>query len=349
MAETYKYGNGFDIDKALTALRGRLAWLSSGTSKSKRFFDDGSFHALITEKVVKDIQEDPTINTSSLTDLKTRLEGAAIRRALDSVFCESSTIDAPEPIYVMVPNHVRSAETPAKDFVGYEIVASSKDHVVQINSAILNFSADTQVTLYLFLEGEDEPIWTSEEISAVANRRVIASLNNCYLSSARTRSDIFYFGYKFSELQNGAKPYKEDGVMGCGAALWGAKAMYSDIPVLYGRAQYPSVMYGLNLEISGLVDYTQRIQFNPSVFDELIGLQMASIILQDYIFSARKNDTQRAMTPSDKASVQMDLTGTAPVSDLTYAPGNINKRILLEVEKIRSSFYKKKSGVLILP
>lgn len=348
MPEVFKYGNGFDITKSLTALKGRLGWLSSGQSKSMRFFDDGSFHALVTERILRDSQDDPTAPASALDTTKDNLENSAIRRALDSVFYLSSTIDDPQPVYVMVPNHIRSAQQPSKDFVGYEIVASSKDHVVQVNSAILNFSAATPVTLYVFKEGETTPIW-QQTVNALANTHTIVTLNGCYLSSARTKTDVFYLGYKFSELQNGALPYREDGVKSCGAALWGAEPVYSDIPVIYGKAQYPCVMYGLNLEISGMVDYTQRIEKNPAVFDELIGLQMASIIMQQYIFSQRKNGTQRAVADVDKASVQMDLTGTAPVTDLTYSPGNINKRILREVEKVQSSFYVKRSGVYILP
>lgn len=345
----FKYGNGFDILRCKTALSGRLKWASDGgVSKSQRYFDDGSFHAMVTEATLKDSQPDPTVNAIKLGEVKKQLEASAIRRALDLVFQTSNLIDEPSPVYGIVPNQTRSAELPAKDFSGYEITASGIDSVVQINSATLFFSEDTSVKLYLFLEGEAVPIW-EQVCEAVKDKHSTTQLVDCYMSSSRFKTDIFYFGYKVSELQNGAKPYREDGVKTCGAALWGSRSVYSDIPISYGRAQYPGVMYGLNLEISGLADYTERIEKNPAMFDELLGLCMASMVLEQSVFSSRKNDTTRALTPNDKASIQMDLTGTAPITDIKYSPGNIRKRMVLEAEKLRSSFNKKYSGVYTLP
>lgn len=342
----FRYGNGFDIDAASLALKGRLKWMADGTSKSRRYFDDGSFHSIVTDQVLRDIQPDATATTVSIANLKKQLESSAIRRALDLVFPQSTLIDQPSTIYVMVPNHIRVAEAPKKDFCGYEIVAAGIDSVIQINSAVLNFSADTPVHLMLVMEGQSDIIW-EQTVQAVAGKHVVAPLTDCYLSYTRTKNSIFYFGYKMSELENGALPYKQDGVQCCSAALWGARSMYCELPALYGQVQYPDVMYGLNLEISGLSDYTDRIVNSPASFDELIGLCMASMILEQYVFSARKNDTTR--TTVDKASMQMELTGTAPITDVAYSPGNIRKRMLLEVEKVRSSFTKRYRGVYSLP
>jgi hypothetical protein len=68
-----KYSNGFDLIKVQGALLGLVGWqqptalgspvLSDAnlTSRSGRFFNDGSFHAVVTPDNIKASQEDSSI------------------------------------------------------------------------------------------------------------------------------------------------------------------------------------------------------------------------------------------------------------------------------------------------
>lgn len=350
------YTNGFDIDKVLVALKGRMGWqqptesgfpaLSAANleSRSKRFFNDGSFHAMNNLKFVRDVVFEAGLDDTAFNSKLESFQKAIILKALNNVFKELEYFEQ-----VLLFNRLGLNDqviTNTGQFVGYQIDLAKKfDSAVQIDTVALYFNANATITLYLFKDGKKTPVWTKENVNVVANEQTVIALDDCvlrYIDSA-ANGGKYYFGYFQNDLGT-AKAYQEQIESFNKTKLFCAQAMASVATGNdFNRNQIPySVLsYGMNLEMSSFRDYTQLITKKAGLFDELVGLQMAYKIGEEVLYSTRRNMVERDGKGSiDKVGLQMDMMGAAPISESPQIKG-LSSQINQEIAKIRKEFFNK--------
>lgn len=338
------YTNGFDYNRVMAAMVGRLAFRDEEpASKSGRYYQD--FHALVNVDNIRNTMPSGAVLATHLT----QLQSAAILRVLNGVFREKEYYEN-----VLLYEREESEETLVTNsgqFTGYEInIASDGKRAVQIDYAVLNFDTDVTFNLYLFKDGKKTAIW-QQEVSAVADEATVVPLSDVVLTylSGTTKGGRFFLGY-FQDDLGGAKAIEEQVEFWAPTKMFRATPMYSlatgqdfDRVQLYS----PSYSYGLNLEISSFRDHTAAIVSKPNLFDEAVGLQLTYMVIEQIIYAVRSNATERILKDQiDKLTVQLELNGYAPVSDLSKVEG-IAQRIQKELDRINKSFFPKTKATTI--
>lgn len=340
-----KYTNGYDSDVVLPALKGRLGWsdqtLSVGNqeSRSGRRFDDGSFHALVT------VANITATKPREATDLDAYLDGrqtAAIARALNGVFNDSQ-FKQQAMIYrvcdgneVILPNQGR--------FCGYEIKVSDDFNAsTRINAVDLHFTGAATFNLYLFRQGSDTPVKT-KSVTSVSNSVTTVDLSAEDWILNRRQASTFFIGYFQNDLglAQAIRPdaYAEKtymiGVKGCEANATGATTFDRQ------HVSYSFQPMGFNMLITSFQDITQAILNQPHLFDELIGLTMAYMTIEQSVHSIRSNQDERLMKDQMmQFATLLDLNGAAPVSDSPQIMG-LKQRIVKETARVKEEFFPKK-------
>lgn len=339
---TYKYSNGIDVAVVLPALLNRVTWSSSGTSESGRYFDDGSFHAMVNEDVLKSLQPKKDITPAEFTALKTQYSNSAVTKAIGAVFNRPEII---EQSNIFETSQRAVTELSSEDFVGYEFyVAPDVDKTIKLLNAIFHFDTDTTFTLYAYAYGATEPFW-QQDVAVTGGKYDVISLADCILSYRLFRCTKFYVGYKPSEVTGGSEPYVDE-LCPFLTRAFEAIPMASILPLAYETIRYTYRANGMNFEVQSFYDYTTQIISSPGIFDELIGLNMAAAAIELSLYTLRKNSEQRSATENaDRFALQLDLTGTLPVSDSPQIYG-LRSKINKEIERVRNSFIRKQYGVI---
>ncbi len=357
------YTNGFDFTRVISAMFGRVGWkqpLKTGSpvinstnlmSKGGRYFNDGSFHAIVTVDNVKATMEEASATDNNLNAHLEAVQRAAIMRCLNSVFRE--------PEYhqqVLVFDRYDSNDQPVNNtdqFVGYEInLAPAMNKGIQIDSATLLFDQDVTFNLYLFKDGKKSPLAVIE-VSAVAYETTVVNFSDLvlkYIGSA-TKGSCYYFGYFQSDLGS-VKAIREEGCLNYKTVCFNARPMITrqntgeyDFDRL--TRSYTNEPYGINLEMSVFEDHTQMIVKKAGLFDEAIGLTASYMIIEQIIYTCRSNANERVLKDElAKVGIQMDLNGAAPVSDSPKIKG-LNIRIEEELKRLRNSFYPRAKSLTV--
>lgn len=338
------YTNGYDSDVVLPALKGRLGWSDASlnadnkTSRSGRRFDDGSFHALVTVENIK------STKPREATDLDAYLSGrqtAAIARALNGVFNDSQ-FKQQTMIYrvcdgneILLPNQGR--------FSGYEIrTAEDLNYSTRINSVDLQFDGTATFNLYLFRQGSNVPI-KSKSVTTQADEIVTVDLSSEDWIINRRKASTFYIGYFQNDLDS-VKAIRPDadmlrtymvGITGCEAKATGSTTFDRK------HVSYSCQPMGFNMLISSFQDITQAILNQPHLFDELLGLTMAYMTIEQALNSLRSNQDERVIKDqAHQLATLMDLNGAAPISDSPQIMG-IKQRIAKEAARVKNEFFPK--------
>jgi hypothetical protein len=351
------YTNGFNYTAVIAKLFGRMGWIqptivnapvidsASLISKSGRYFNDGSFHALVTPSNIRSLQEDDAIDDDGVNALLDSIEKGAIMRSLNGVFNVREYFEQ-----VLVYEKIsRSQSSPVNNtglFAGYEINLSEKfDTAVQIDSVSLMFDSNCTFTLYLFKDGKKTAVW-SKSVTAVAYEATVVDLDDCILNyiSQATKGDVFYFGY-FQDDLGAAKAIMEQTCEFNESFMFRARPITAKktgtlLADFVGRSS-PTLPYGLNLEMSSFRDFTQAITKKANLFDELVGLTLAVMVLELALNTIRSNKDQRIIQDqADKWGIQLDLNGVALMSDSPQITG-LKSRVYRETERVRNEFYPK--------
>lgn len=355
-----KYTNGYNRNEVLNKLVGRLGWIQTGeaqaldvlngTSKSGRFFNDGSFHTLVSLKNLYDTMELKEASEAAFNAYLTTAQRAIILRCLNGVFNE--------PEYVSQSlcykrrgfgNNDQPLNIQAGTFIGWQIKTPSLvDLAVQIDSLSLYFDSAKTFNIYVFNDIKKEPIYT-KEVTTEAGNQVVIELDEFILNyiSNNNHSGIFYIGY-FTDDLDGAKPIWETNVDFLSGFTYGANTIISAADgheFNRGLFQYTTQASGLNLHISVFRDHTWQIVKKAALFDNLIGLQMAAQSIEQLLWSQRSNDTERGLkNDADKVGANMELTGTAPISEPPRTTG-LRKMIEQELTRVKQNFFPKQKAV----
>lgn len=344
----YRYTNGIDLELALPAMRGRLLWYSdkgSTGSKSGRYFDDQSFHALVDETMFKSIQNDKWRGDNDFAAVKLKYSDAAIMKALNAVF------DTPQIVEQTLTQEITEARgdglMPSEDFVGIKVsVPAENGYAIKVLQAVFHFDANCTVLLKAYAEGNNTVLW-SESVEVTGGKYHIKTFaEDRILSYQALRCSKFFIGYHPSEITGAGKPFLSDSVRCLPSYFFAATPVYSDTPITESSVKYPSGAIGLDLELQTFKDYTTLIVENPGIFDELVGLIHASLILEQILFTQRINPDQRqALDNQERFSIQLDLTGTLPISDSPQILG-MRSKIEGQVKRLKHIFHGRQTGVV---
>jgi len=344
------YSNGFDIDQVLPALQQRLGWMQPTlagsptlsqdniTSKSSRFFNDGSFHALCTIENIKATQEDPAISEEDFNTYLFKLQSALIMRSLNEVFRKPELIEQVLLYTRYGWNDIAVAN--AGQWIGWMInVGNDQSISTQLSFATLYFDTDVDFNLYLFQDGVREPLKTIPVIvSAFAHTEVDLNLVLPFKTGSK-----YYLVYDQSELGD-AKAIREQvetyAMTRCFEAIMFQAAAIDDGTFFnHNQKQYPGLPQGINLEVVTFRDHTQRILRKANLFDEVQGLQMAVMAIEGINNSNRANLTQRN---AEQHSQQMyaDLNQAYATKEVPISPG-LKSRVYSEFKRLRETFFPK--------
>lgn len=346
-----KYTNGFDIDVVLPALQQRLGWLQptpTGStvinstnllSKSGRYFNDGSFHALCTVDNIKQTQEDSALNDAGLNAFLTQYQNSAILRSLNEVFREPELI---EQSLMYTRFGLNDYPLPNQNqWVGWCIeVANDFSLSTQITSGTFYFDKDCTVRMYLFQDGVREPLQTIN-VDVTAYQRTEADFDSLVLNYKTGMR--YFFLYNQAELATqGAHAIREQVETAAHTYCFEAYN-YQAYPTTDGsyfdhnNRQYPALPAGVNLEIISFRDHTQKILRKANLFDEVQGLQMAAMVVELINNSTRSNLIER-QTEQQSNQMYMDLNQAFATKEVPVNPG-LKSRIGQEFKRLRSTFF----------
>lgn len=342
--------NGFDTEKVLAALTGRVGWrqpagsgpvLDTDNKKatSGRYFQE--FHSIVTIQNVYSSMEQAQAIDSDFNAYLSSLQSSVILQALNEVFKVPQLVESQmvfeKGVYYnpqLIPN--------AGKFCGFQIRVAPGQYAVQLSNVELLFNRDVTFKLYLFNENRRAPIW-SQEVSATAGDQTILPLQDCIFkfSSENNKGGLFYFGYFQDDLGTAQALEQNFNDWNCGllydAVSFESAAIGLDFDRTYVYGNYRN--YGLNLELNVFRDYTRVIIQNAYLFDELIGLHMAAKVVEGVIYSTRSNKTER-ITAESSGQLYTDLNLAMPVENSPFGIG-IKSRITREVKKVYHTFFPK--------
>jgi hypothetical protein len=351
------YSNGFNYNQVIAALFGRVGWKAetideapgpnpaNATSRSGRYFNDGGFHAIVSLANVKRLISDNAASDAEINAYLESLQKAAIMRSLNGVINEPELLEIGQDFERYREDHDAPINT-AGLFVGRRIEpARLYDRAVQADTVALLFDSDVTFPLYLFQEGKKAHLWTGE-VTAIANETTLVNLPDLVLTylGANHLGGAYYLGY-FQEDLGGARAIDQSRICPRLACNWALEFIESaKIP---GETNFNRTVingspwsHGLNFQFSAFRDWTTTIVKRANLFDELIGLQMAVMIVEMALYAIRSNSTERIL--KDQLSVYglfQQLDGVAPgVPDAPRITG-LRQLVDREVARVKKSFY----------
>lgn len=345
------YTNGFDIDVVLPALQKRLGWMQptvAGSpvltgdnivSISKRYFNDGSFHALCTIENILASQQDAAISDADFNLFLATFQTSEIVRALNQVFREPELLEQ-VLMYTRFGLNDYSIANQAQ-WVGWAInVANDQSISTQITMGTFYFDTDCTFNMYLFQDGIREPLKTIA-VDVVAYERTEVDFESLVLNYKTGQR--YFFLYDQNELEaQGAKAIREQVETVATTRCFEAYnyQAYRTTDGSYfdpNNRQYPALPAGVNLEIISFKDHTQRILRKANLFDEVQGLQMAAMVIELVNVSNRTNLTQR-QSEQQSSQMYMDLNQSFATKEVPVNPG-LKSRINQEFKRLRETFY----------
>lgn len=353
-AESGGYTNGFNLPRIMSALFGRVGWKASTIegapvldvnntmSRSGRYFND--FHSLNTVHIVKKVMEDNLADDATFNAFVNGLQRGAIMQALNGVLNEPEQLELGMDFDREFETNDRPIPNEGQ-FVGRRITLGRLwDVANQVDCIGLYFDTTVTFTLYLFQEGRQAPIW-SQQVNAIANEKTIVQLPDLILSyiGSAALGGRFYLGY-FQDDLGAAKAYDESRYGLKDACNWNIELIQSrrvgglnfDRKLIAGSPW----SHGLNIQLSAFRDWTTKIIKKANLFDELIGLQMTTRIIEMALNNVRMNSEERILKDQlIQLGLFQQMDGVAPgVPDAPKIEG-IKSRITREVNRVKKNFY----------
>ncbi|MDF2189288.1 hypothetical protein [Paraflavitalea sp. CAU 1676] len=347
------YTNGFDKARVIPALFGRVGWSQSlvagapvvnptnQESKSGRYFQE--FHNIVTVANVRQTMEEIGANDANLNQHLTNLQRSCVLRCLNAVFQKPEYLQE-----LLLFNRIGQNDTPVTNtgqFVGYEInLAPANNISVQVEAATLLFDQDVTFNLYLFKDGKKSPIRVVE-VAAVAYEATVVNFADLVLSyyGATTKGGRFYLGY-FQDDLGPAKAIREQVCRAGQPLCYSAEPVYmkknaGEYDFNRDQRSYTVEPYGINLEMSVFRDFTNVIVKKAHLFDEVIGLTNAYIVIEQILYAVRSNATERILKDQlDRFGLQLELLGAVPIQDSPRIKG-LAQKIEAEFKRMRDSFF----------
>lgn len=340
------YTNGFNFPKVMAVLGSRVGWKDENSlvesynqvSRSGRFFNDGSFHPLVTIPNVKSTIGSESLAKSPFNTALQMFTRGAIMSCLSAVFNTSELID--NTLLFDRKNDDKEIAGGNK-FVGVRFKVAPK-YALQINSIQLFFNEAATFNLYLFHETQTAPLWQQSVTSAAGETIQVDLSTELILNYLATNysGGAFYLGY-FQEDLGTAKAINEYGCRNTTKVV-GYDFIQSDkVGSSFDRSKVTcsSETYGLNMEVSTFRDHTESIIKQSNLFDNAIGLQVAHNVAKMIIYSTRSNKEERILKEGmGEMGLRYELDGSLPIPDSPKTTG-LQQKINSELKRVRESFF----------
>lgn len=355
------YSNGFNLLAVMDVLKQRIGWLQNYDttpvvdadnmiSQSGRYFQD--FHASVTPNNINSTMDISGASDAQFNNKLRDLTRASVAKCLNAVF------NVPEFIQqgMIFETRELSKRTEVTDNAGkfaayYFKLPPSDEYSLRLEAVELGFTEDVSFPLYLFKEGKKSPL-TSITVNAIAYESTIVSFSNIVLNyfSQTTKGGGFYFGY-FADDLGTAKALRVDNVVqNCNTWFLSTFIKANVTGALdFERTQWqqPYQPEGINIQFSLQRDHTNRIVKYQHLFDEAIGLAVAASVLELVIYNTRSNGTERALREqTDRTGLQVDLTGTAPISEAPRTTG-LRQKQAKELTRLRRTFFPPAKNIIV--
>lgn len=343
------YSNGYNNTTVLPKLFGRLAWSTDSslnsankTSASGRYFDDGSFHSLVTVANVKAVTPQPgSPGLASWDAAFTAKQNAVISKALNAVFNKTEFVDQVK-FFTPDDSEVEQTISNSGKAVGFRIrVAKDFDKTIQLNYLELYFDGAATFNVYLFKQGSKTALKT-KSVTTVANTITSVDLTDWILNYKE--AGVYYVVY-FQDDLGSVKAIRQQVDFDNEACYFSVQPIEADVVTGtdFDRQSpaLPSEPHGLNIQASSFRDFTNNILLQPHLFDELLGLVMAYSVIEEVLYSVRENKNERILKEQlAQIGIQLDLNGVAAISDSPQIMG-LKQKIDREVQRVRKAFYPK--------
>lgn len=329
------YSNGLDYDVILPVLTGRVGWQST-PGKTRNF---ESFHALLTEANLRDVQPTEGISDTDFTAYKAALEKQILQRCLSGVFNRGEFLE-------QALLHQRVAGTPATLvenrglFCGMKLRVSPDMRIsVWVPRVILTFDTAVTFNLYLFQDGVAAPIKT-QSVTTQALTPTEVDLTDWIMSYVSLGTPNYYIGY-FQDDLAGAHAIR--------TTVFYTRTNHVNVTAVQAQKKasnefdqtqllYDLDTLGINAEILAFRDYTATIKQNAALFDEVIGLAMLQFFIEQVLSSTRSNVTERILKGMDRIELHHYLYGTVPASGVAKITG-LAETVQQKFQDLRDQFF----------
>lgn len=346
----------YNASKVISALFGRVGWEQptqaeyailtepNTLSKSGRYFQ--SVHAAVTIRNIKDTNGDKDISDVDFNQALVNFQRAAILRVVSNIFKDREVVDTVQT-FDRETNSPDEVVANTGKFVGCKItIAPNTEFAVALSAVSLYFTEDTSFELKCFVDNKAQAIWT-KVVGAIGNELTVVPVDDLVLSYMNliTRTTDFYIGYFQDDLANdeidNPQAYDEPIESWRYGCMWRAE-FFEAAPVgtrfaVPLRNGFTSKTYGLNFEFTTYKDYTNKIVAQPQLFDEVVGLQVACMVLEQILNTPRSNDTER-MSAEQLGEIDRALNQSGPTVERPYNPG-LKARFETEIMKLSNSFF----------
>ncbi len=278
--------NGFNPTLVLNALRNEVLWKSQGTSNSGRYFQPTS-HPILDETILQALCNVGAY--SSYPAFLSSLNDSVILECVNSVYNRPQLIDKSKLVFqrsdIMLVTQPVLNQTPPQ-FVGLKMQLAPGDYGIKCSNLMLFFNETITFPIYLYNDMDLPPMYKLM-VTTRANQQVIISLlNNVflnYLTPANNKGGIWYLGYYQPDIIAASPtaqaiyyPILINKFHPVNCWSYSAPTYIDDTHTLNFQRQIVganNLTYGMNLEISTMVDATNNIVENPSLWDELMILK----------------------------------------------------------------------------
>lgn len=335
----------FNAEEVLMALIGRVGWRNNSPlqltdenkeSRSKRYFQD--FHRVVTLANIRDNADIEFSNETQFNDLLIQLQESAIMNSLSGLFNEDILI---EQSFIFNRDSKRKTfqQSNSGKKTGYKIsLAKDSSYCSVIKSISLLFAESG--TVKVILEHNNIGKIHEEEIDVTAGVENIVDMDEVLSYS----SGKYKGGYFLLYFETDLKPIEFN------YSCFNKTFLFSAIPFEatdLNNISETSKTYGMNVEICSYRDFTDIIKKNQSVFDNLIGLQMACNVIELILNSTRSNKTER-ITKEQTQALYNDLNIAYSTPEFPFTTG-IRNQIAREVKRLKQNFFPKDKSFTTTP
>lgn len=303
---------------------------------SGRYFNDGTYHTILTLKNIYDCQDDPDITDAEFNTYLKNLKTANIMAMLNAVFNEPYTVER-GLLLRKQENVLNDLIDNDGDFVGF-VISAPKEKVLTINNLLLHF--DSEKTFNIYLYNEFAGLCETWQVTTKANLQQLVPVDiTLKYQSEEAEGGVWFLGYFQSDLgDTKAIDFKPIRNRYCTFRAYPFSSQVTGSTFnMQEYEEYPESMFGLNASITVTEDITNLIVQNAYMFDELQGLMLAERVLELMRTSVRSNAVERL---GRDFAVTLNREQNNITTDTNPYEAGLKGRIRREVKKIRESINK---------
>jgi hypothetical protein len=347
--------NGYNISDALPYLR-RLGWINptddgydivdsdNQESLCSRWYNDNSFHPLCQIHYLKDSLPDAEQSDAEFNTKLEQLRDANISSMLNYVFDEPQFVESGLLFDKMERTRLETVANTSK-FVGVRFRLAKMDYFLNLLNATLFFDSNVSFTLYLYNEFIGKVAeW---DVSALANKQVIVSLNEALrYNDDTTRGGEWFIGY-FQDDIGAAKAIRYTACWN-DTKTFGAQSIRSTVTGVetfdMQEYEYTHDIFGLNVEYSVTQDLTPLIRRNAYLFDNLQGLMMAAMVM-DIVWTSNRSNRNQRIADEVINTIYRELNNLTTADNPTEA--GLKSKIRKEIKKVKQAFFNKPKSTVV--